>query len=99
MKETRVISRNLARRMAIFAAMVDRMDQEIGRVISFDWRQYEEDHAAIAWLSVDLPNIRGRCFVTLDSVFIPTEKQFCRIDRGTGKCADFFRHPLAKLFF
>lgn len=53
-----------------------------------DWAKNPED--AIEWISENPKNVRGRGFVTADSVFFCTESNLNRIDRKTGKIVDMY---------
>ena len=62
----------------------------LGQIVSFDWQHYAADRSGLLWASVGFQDIRGRCFVTRDSVFVPTAEHLVRVERATGKCADYY---------
>ncbi|HEX4123093.1 MAG TPA: PQQ-binding-like beta-propeller repeat protein, partial [Tepidisphaeraceae bacterium] len=50
----------------------------------FDWTKCSDKDLALEWASAPMDSLSGRCFVTTDSVFVPTAKQLVRIDRQGG---------------
>ncbi len=71
------------------------------RVIGLDWKLYDRDKftprgGAIAWASPALTapdagsRIRGRGFVTRDSVFIPRGERLWRLDMKTGRVVEMY---------
>jgi cellulose synthase operon protein C len=60
------------------------------RVFCLNWNEYDEalfernDRSALVWATSQLPQIRGRGFVTTDSVFVPTEERLSRVELSSG---------------
>ena len=62
-------------------------------VICFDWQKYDIDAAdkQASWLwQEEVTPIRGRSFVTTDSVFIPTTTRLYRHNLANGKAVDAY---------
>ncbi len=62
-------------------------------VICLDWQKYDIDAAdkQASWIWAEpVPPIRGRGFVTVDSVFIPTTTRLYRHNLANGKAVDAY---------
>jgi outer membrane protein assembly factor BamB len=59
-----------------------------GHIIAIKWREYDENHSdnLIAWETSNLTGdaIRGRSFLTADSVYMPTAQKLYRVAIRTG---------------
>jgi outer membrane protein assembly factor BamB len=61
-------------------------------VVAIDWRNYDPDHPrqSIAWASDQGDAIRGRPFLTDDSVFIPTDQMLYRVAVRNGAIVETY---------
>ena len=97
---TTVSDEDPERPITLLGVIDDSQGQELilvgttSRIFALNWRQYDSDHPgnAVEWASMPEPKdtIRGRAFVTADSVYIPTALALYRLELRNGEIAETY---------